>query len=141
MSHAAVVAVVADAVATRLANRLPSGRLGRQRRTELSRDVGRRGVRAVDEMPAGRVMPTVATVGVRRFRGWVIVATRMTRGLSSSAWMRRLRRLIVGLPLTTNCCPKAASIACGTCRVGWKPSELSSPATWTAGSSRPAVKA
>ena len=142
MSHAAaVVAVGADAAATRAVNRLPSGRLGSQRRTALSRDAGRRGRPAVDEMPAVRVMLTVAAVGARRFRGSVVVATRMTRGSSSSAWMRRLRLLIVGLLLTTNCCPKAASIAYGTCRVGWKPSALSSPATWTAGSSRLAVEA
>ena len=141
MSHAAAAVVAAaDAAATRAVNRLPSGRLGSQQRTVLSRDAGRRGRRAVDEMPAVRVMLTVAAVGVRRFRGSVVVATRTTRGSSSSAWMRRPRLLIVGLLLTTNCCPKAVSIACGTCRVGWKPSESSSLATWTVANSRPAAE-
>ena len=141
MSHAAAVVVVAaDVAVTRAVIRLPSGRLGRKWRTELSRDVVRRGVQAVDEMPAGRVIPTVAAVGGRRFRGSAVVATRMTRGSSSLAWMKRPRLLIGGLPLTTNCCPKVVSIVCGTCRVGWKPSASSSPATWTVANSRPAVE-
>ena len=141
MSHAAVAAVVvADAAATRVVNRLLSGRLGRQRRMALSRDAARRGRRVVDEMPAVRVMLTVAAVGVRRFRGSAVVATRMTRGSSSLAWMKRPRLLIVGLPLTTSCCPKVVSIVCGTCRVGWKPSESSSLATWTVANSRPAAE-
>ena len=136
---AAAVAVAAALLMGRARAATPrlNGVRGGQARSRPGPGVGPPRAAAAGENPAAPAMPTAA-VGRRPFRGWVRAVTRMTKAWNFSAWTRPCPRVRQrGIPAMTNCWPRAGSTASGMFPAGSRRSALSSPATWTAASSRP----